>query len=147
MKIEYVLTTGNLYRANLLLTLYRVYKPMLIFFLLFFLYTLYSGTLVAFFYGVPLGLISGGIISLITGLITARRNKHYAGERTLVVNKKSYLYTGETFKRETQWSDKTKNWFTPWYVYLDITSLYPVVIRRDVLSEAHVSEIHNLFKK
>jgi hypothetical protein len=147
MEIKYNLTTGNLYRANLLLTLYRSFKPIIIFTIIFLAYTLYSGALAAFIYGVPLGLISGIAISLIMGLILARRNKHYEGKRTLILNKDSYQYIGESFTRETKWSSKIKNWFTPWYIFLDITSLYPVVIKRDAISENDANQIRDLLKR
>jgi hypothetical protein len=81
------------------------------------------------------------------GLILARRNKHYEGKRTLILNKDSYQYIGESFTRETKWSSKIKNWFTPWYIFLDITSLYPVVIKRDAISENDANQIRDLLKR
>ena len=147
MEIKYSLTTGNLFRANLLLSFYRSFKPMLLFLIIFLIYAIYSGTLAAFTYGVPLGIVSGVIISLIMGMMMASRNRHFAGNRTLAITKESYKYTGESFARETKWSEKMKNWYTPWYIFLDITSLYPVVIRRNALSEKGVSQLRELFNK
>lgn len=145
MKVEYSLTTSNLFRANLLLTFYRSFKPMTVFLILYFVYAMYSDTLISFLYGVLLGLVSGIIISLIMGMMMARRNRHYAGERTLVMTKENYKYTGESFARETKWSLKMKNWYTPWYIYLDITSLYPVIIKREALSESNLSKLRELY--
>jgi hypothetical protein len=146
MKIEYSLTTKQLFKANLLLAFYRARKPILVLLVLYLLYTFFTdSSLIGFLIGVPIGLIFGAVFAVFLGLIMARRNKHYAGKRTLVITDEGYKYSGESFKRESKWSEKKKVWFTRWYIFLDTTSLYPVVIDSGVLSDAYASEIKSLF--
>ena len=146
MKIEYNLTTKQLFKANLLLTFYRARIAILVFIIVYLLYTyLTDSSLIGFLIGVPIGLVFGTIVAVILGRIMAHRNKHYAGKRTLVITDEGYQYSGESFKRESKWSEKKKIWCTRWYIFLDTTSLYPVVIDRDVLSDAYVSEIKSIF--
>ena len=98
MKIEYTLTTKQLFKANLLLTFYRARKAILALLIVYLFYTyLTESSLIGFMIGIPIGLIFGTIIAVILGLIMAQRNKHYAGKRTLVITDEGYQYSARLY--------------------------------------------------
>ncbi len=144
MKIEYTLTIGQLIRANSLLNYYRVKYPILIFTLIFSAYCYYINSYIPLFIGIPGGIIIGAITSLTIGGFNIKKNRHFAGNRNLDLSDDGYKYHGEQFSREAKWSPTKKAWYTPWYVFLDVASMFPVIVDRNVLSENQLNEIKRI---
>ncbi len=145
MEIEYSLTFGQLYRANLLLTYHRARNPLIIYFIAYFLYSYFTDGLLSFVISIPLTLIFCVLFSSFICFIIVNRNKHFIGKRTLVVTQEGYQYHGENFKREAKWSDKKRIWITPWYIYLDSKSLYPVILSSNALTDNYITHLKSVF--